>query len=278
MIAAMIRAVVPVRRRPRRMPAQVWPTTIAREYTKELLVICARIDLGLAELRAALPGLLESAAADRNRADAGEGKKVRDIIFRAGEVVAKTIRTEDIERMAEKFAARTSTHQRIQLGRQVKAVIGADPWQSDQGLRVVTEHFVAENVSLIKDLAPAVYGKIERAVTRGVASGTLHTELAGEVEKALEGNRNRAKLIARDQIGKLYGQINAKRSENLGATHFTWRTAADERVRPAHAQIDGQVFSFEAGAPGEGLPGEPVLCRCFADPILDDLLKELDSL
>lgn len=48
-------------------------------------------------------------------------------------------------------------------------------------------------------------------------------------------------------------------------THYTWRTADDDRVRHAHATLEGQVFSWTNG-PSEGHPGTAPNCRCWAEP------------
>lgn len=48
-------------------------------------------------------------------------------------------------------------------------------------------------------------------------------------------------------------------------THYTWRTAGDDRVRHTHAALEGLVFSW-TNAPSEGHPGTAPNCRCWAEP------------
>jgi uncharacterized protein with gpF-like domain len=52
-------------------------------------------------------------------------------------------------------------------------------------------------------------------------------------------------------------------------------------VRKHHVALEKQSeetpFPY-ASPPPEGLPGEPILCRCYAEPVFDDLLAELDDL
>lgn len=61
-------------------------------------------------------------------------------------------------------------------------------------------------------------------------------------------------------------------------THYTWRTARDDRVRDAHAALDGQVISWST-PPDEGHPGIAPNCRCWAEPyfgnpaVPDELLQ-----
>ncbi|MBN9332202.1 phage minor head protein [Devosia sp.] len=53
--------------------------------------------------------------------------------------------------------------------------------------------------------------------------------------------------------------------EGRPTTHYTWRTAGDDRVRHAHAALEGRVFAW-TNAPSEGHPGTAPYCRCWAEP------------
>lgn len=225
----------------------------------------------LAPLLAELPRLLESAARDRTRHDAGEGARALALIERAREALGAALRQRDVEALAAEFARRTSSFQRGQLLRQVRAALGVDIPLIDRRLPALIEGFVGENVALIQDLPVKTLGEIQRAVTRAISSATPHQQLAEEIEDRLGIATERAKLIARDQIGKIYGQVNAARQRDLGVDQFIWRTVRDERVRDEHSDREGQIFSY-SDPPEDGLPGEAVNCRCFADPVLDPLI------
>ena len=51
-----------------------------------------------------------------------------------------------------------------------------------------------------------------------------------------------------------------------GITEFVWRTQRDRKVREAHRKLEGTSWPITTGAPGEGMPGEPYNCRCWAEP------------
>ena len=105
---------------------------------------------------------------------------------------------------------------------------------------------------------------------------------------ALRKVENRAKLIARDQVSKLNGEIAQLRQRNIGIERYYWRTMTDERVRPEHQSMDGlmcrwddpSVYSADKGKtwkPRTGdmvrlHPSEDYQCRCYADPVFDELL------
>jgi SPP1 gp7 family putative phage head morphogenesis protein len=52
-------------------------------------------------------------------------------------------------------------------------------------------------------------------------------------------------------------------------THYTWRTAGDDKVRHAHAALEGKVFSWSSPPEG-GHPGDARNCRCWAEPYYGD--------
>lgn len=193
--------------------------------------------------------------------------------------MSRTIRDgispDDIEALAELFARRTATSQRIQLGRQVRAALGADVFFADRGLEALFEKFAVENAKLIEGVTMRGIDEVSRIVTRGVSAGDLHRDIAKEIAGRMTVGLRRARLIARDQVGKLYGQLNAQRQKQLGVEEFIWRTVRDARVRPEHRALENKRFPIDKGHPVEGLPGEPVLCRCFAEPVFDPITQEL---
>lgn len=94
---------------------------------------------------------------------------------------------------------------------------------------------------------------------RAIQDGQLHGDLADELEGQFGFSEDRAALIARDQIGKAYGQINASRQREMGVTQFIWRTVEDERVRSEHEDRNGETYDYSDPPDGE-LPGEPINC------------------
>jgi len=46
-----------------------------------------------------------------------------------------------------------------------------------------------------------------------------------------------------------------------------WRGILDARERPEHVAREGKEFSWK-NPPDDGHPGEPINCRCTAEPVL----------
>ena len=93
-------------------------------------------------------------------------------------------------------------------------------------------------------------------------------ELSEMIQSVAQNNRNRAKLIARNQIGKLNGRLSQLRQQSAGITKYKWSTSKDERVRPAHEKREEKIFEWER-PPSDGNPGYPLRCRCVAIPVID---------
>ncbi len=264
------------------MPRQVPPNRIENAYASELRgFVVERVHSAFATFKDEIPRLLEHAHGEarldglRVRLDAGQGKRVRQLIEEARQRMNRSILTPDLERLAHDFANRTQRYQRQQLARQVKATLGVDPFIADRRIVALMEAFVDANVGLIRGLTDDVAARVEKSALIAVQDAKLYTDYADELQAKFGFADARAELIARDQIGKLYGQSNAARQRELGVTHFFWRTSNDDRVRDEHDALNGERFSYD-DPPSEGLPGEAVQCRCSAEPDFTPIFAELE--
>lgn len=210
------------------------------------------------------------------REDSGESLRIRQLIERARKAVGGALNSRALEQLARRYANATTSFQAAQFGKQLKAALGVDIATLDRHVPAMVEHFVGENSSLITSLANRTMDDIEKMVTRAFTSGSRADSIASDIEDRFGVQERHARLIARDQIGKLNGQVNAARQRELGIDAFYWRSSEDERVRPEHAALDGRRFLY-SDPPAEGLPGEPVLCRCQADPDFSKMLDEVDG-
>ena len=52
-------------------------------------------------------------------------------------------------------------------------------------------------------------------------------------------------------------------------TKYIWHTQEDDKVRPWHADRDGEIFDTD-DPPEDGNPGEAENCRCWAEPIEEE--------
>lgn len=135
------------------------------------------------------------------------------------------------------------------------------------GVQAAIAQFEAQNVALIKSIAPESLGRMHSKIVEAVREGRTLRDATAMVRDEFGVSDRRAKLIARDQIGKLNGDITRLRQENIGVDSYTWRGLLDARERPEHVAREGKVFAWNK-PPEDGHPGQPIRCRCTAEPIL----------
>lgn len=173
----------------------------------------------------------------------------------------------------------------------VEKVTGLNVYSREAWLGSHIESFVNENMQLISDLSDRALGRVQTVLQTGIRRGesyaTMSKRLLSEakIDKGIfREAKTRARLIARDQIGKLNGELSEKRQKSIGMTRYRWRTALDERVRgredglypnavPSHWAREGKVFSWDKPPEG-GHPGEAIQCRCYAEPVFEDVAEE----
>jgi SPP1 gp7 family putative phage head morphogenesis protein len=155
-----------------------------------------------------------------------------------------------------------------------KGITGVDIFISEPWLKPELAIFANANVSLIKTLSERHFSAIELMVTDGIQRGLRHEEIAKALQDGpFSATPKQAALIARDQVSKLNGQLTELRQKQAGISRYIWRTVGDERVRESHQELDGQIFSWD-DPPEVGHPGYDYQCRCYAEPVIEDLLEE----
>ena len=176
---------------------------------------------------------------------------------------------------------RTEEWNSKQWSRIKKTALGIDLYSTEPWLTEVMAGFVQQNVALVTNLTASTASQIESLVLGGVTQGKTSAEIARSILRGTDlkpgvfrKTKNRARLIARDQVGKLNGNLTRLRQTAIGLDTYFWRTMRDVRVRPEHVVRDGRRFSWEKPPMG-GAPGEAINCRCYADP---DFSKLLDTL
>jgi SPP1 gp7 family putative phage head morphogenesis protein len=280
-LARVLRGLTPRnRRRRRRLPRQQQPDGIRLAYYRELEKIAdamaAWVDARVAPTILRLLDERREQQADALHIDGPPPppQLAFDLIDEAARRFADIYRPEALEEVVRSFGKRTSDFQQEQLDRQVRAAMGVDLVKTIPDLGAILEPFAAANVALIKTLSPRYFDDIRLHTERAFTEGMHGSTFAKELEERHGVSKNRAKVIARDQIGKLNGQLNMERQTALGVDGYIWRTMRDGRVRDDHEDLDGERFLWSRPPP-EGHPGEPVQCRCYAEPDLSVILEAL---
>jgi SPP1 gp7 family putative phage head morphogenesis protein len=209
---------------------------------------------------------------------------VDSLIGRIRIALGKRFSKAKVAKIVERNGGKISKLGEDEFLRQMKGVLGIDLGASTK-LAPVMKSFVKENVDLITSIPEQLLGDVETIIRKGVTAGVRSESLIGDIVSRFGVTERRASLIARDQTSKLVAQVAHTRQQEIGVKRFTWRTARDERVRgrpdgkypnaiPSHWDRDGKVYRYDDPPDGE-MPGDPVNCRCRAEPVLKDVLAEL---
>lgn len=198
------------------------------------------------------------------------------------------------------FGKKTDKFNYKDFQKQIDFALGTTYHPDEPWVRQVLDSWAADNYKLITNLSTTYITRINQIVSEMVPAGATWKQIAGKLQTlntTITGAR--AKLIARDQVGKLNGQLLQRRQTDAGIDSYEWMTANDERVRgraggkyptavPSHWVMEDKVCRWDnAGVWKSGddwvarssnaptaHPGQPIQCRCTAVPYYDDLVKE----
>jgi len=174
------------------------------------------------------------------------------------------------ERLKANYEKNNESHKRLFL-RAMNQAIGtsvADLLSDGQSAAEV-QLGVDRSVGLITTLSQEMSARLGKEIMKGISEGRDDFSLRKYILEEASGYPEwRAKLIARDQTGKLFSGLSKVRQQDVGITQYRWRTVGDGAVRPTHAALSNTLQEWSS-PPDVGHPGEDIQCRCVADPVLE---------
>lgn len=263
--------------KPRKPRRWLYPAGVERDYVRRLVEIAERCTAVIEETL--LPAL-------RLRADASNWPDVpidassdwHRVVVSAIETMtaAGTLSDQALSEIVLQYGDRTVTFNGQQLQAVLRSVYGVNVIAAEPDLRPILEVWEAENIRLIKSIPTQYAEQLQGRVVSAVQKGTTLRDMVKEVRASYDLPRNRAELIATDQIGKLNGQLTQARQQAIGVEEYRWRGVLDGRERAEHVAREGKVFRWDR-PPEDGNPGQPIRCRCSAEGIYPDF-EDLRSL
>ena len=252
-----------------------FPLMIERQYERKKVAEINEITLLVKEfLIPQIPSMVEQVELVDTRQDTyveDFEAIISGIKIKFGETITRRI----IERDAEDMANSVDNRNAQIFDMQVKQVTGVSPFRSEPWLRGTLTNSVSQNVSLISTLHEDYFKDIEFETLNGLERGLSTRDIAKNIQKKTGASKNRARLIARDQVSKLNSNLASRRASDLGVKRFRWSTSSDERVRASHRALNNKIFTYKNGASVDGdtnvLPGQPIRCRCVAVPIISSI-------
>lgn len=202
-------------------------------------------------------------------------------------------------------AEQLKAHEDKQFQKQLQNGIGVS-FQTDASWWSDTKTtWAGNNYNLIVSNARNYVNQINNLAEQAVVNGWSPKQLQEQIKKASNGlSDKKCRLLARDQIGKLQGQVAEAQMEEIGLEMYIWDTSGDERVRgnpagkyptavPSHYVMDGllcrwddaTVYSKDNGKtwinrPANAVklhPGRDIQCRCVALAYIPELLSEVSA-
>jgi len=150
-----------------------------------------------------------------------------------------------------------------------RSLLGVDVYRYEPWLKDMQAAWVRQNVALVKSIGTQYHGQLETIIRNGVFNGSSVKQVSEQIQKQFGVTKNRATLIAQDQILGANARLTQIRAEAIGVEQYEWSTVGDSRVRPEHVDLNGKVFSWDK-PPSVGHPGTPIRCRCRASLLLPD--------
>ena len=271
------------------------PRAIENRYRAELVAFVRELERQISErLIAKLPALVaeRDQIADQ-RTDAWD-QQVDQIIQSL--TAFGTVQAERLAASLEARATSISNWNKESFAKAMRQVIGVDVFapsaSQSEALRVELGSWARENARLIKSIPQDMLMQVEGIAQRGLRSGRSQRDIAADIRSRFEVTESRAKLIARDQVAKLNGDLTRSRQQAIGIDMYVWRDSDDSRVREDHSVMDGKLCRWDdptvysddggeswrsrGGIGGVQLhPGEDYQCRCGAQAYLQPLLDAL---
>jgi hypothetical protein len=213
-----------------------------------------------AEIQAAI----DSMAAD---ADGETSKSVTAVARRLKELLTDNALAESIQTRLEEASVNEALEAIENASAEADASVDVDE-------RAIREQLSDRTQQFADDIAENMAEDIRETVGDGFAEGKNSREIAQDIadQGDLEAGWGGAERIARQELQIASGKAREAVAADLGKVEV-WRTAGDDRVRDAHAEMDGTwkrpgeswEVTYERGSRAESVPGdsEPGIgCRC----------------
>lgn len=202
---------------------------------------------------------------------------------------------EDLKRVSRESANDIQKFHKRQFSKGFKKSIGIELLTDDNFLETAEKAFVTESTEYMEKLTKDINVDIKGQVLTGIKNGETTKQIQ---KRLLKGNyegkgrkgvirkaKKRAELIAVDQTLSYYAKVNQYRQQSLGLKKYKWRNSQDKRVRGRpdglypnsrfnHWNREGKVYKWNKPA-ADGNPGDSIRCRCYAEPYIQEIIKEI---
>ena len=161
--------------------------------------------------------------------------------------VARNLVENAVQRVAALFRQESRSHAR-RLGTTIRRSTGVDiaPEIITGNSREerLARDYIERNASLIRSVSDDTVKRIEQAVYAAKLDNQSTAQLSKSLQKDFRIVKNRADLIAVDQMASLNADLTQLRHQELGIEKYIWVTRGDDRVRRLHRQLNGNQYTW----------------------------------
>jgi SPP1 gp7 family putative phage head morphogenesis protein len=154
--------------------------------------------------------------------------------------------------------------------------------------RAIIESWARENARLITNMIDDEQQRVASIISSTFRRGGQIIDARKEIQVALNVSKKRADLIAQNEYGNLYGQLERLNNEQLGIEYYEWNSRLDKRVRRSHAVLEGKICRWDdptvykdslddkewkprSSIGGVNLhPSQDIRCRCVGYSIIPE--------
>ena len=246
-----------------------YPNSAERDYYRVLRAIVRALRKYTNEL---LPGIKPALKQDAESDDI-----VQQIIemMNAGLTIAAALR--EVQRLIGNVDGVVCRN----ISMSFKSCLAVDVFLHNSALLdMATSEWYALQSQLINSIVSTYTDKLGTIISNAVQRGSLYKDVYADVKHLYDITDNRAKFIARNEIGNLNAITTKIRQQEAGIKFYEWSTSRDERVRESHWEKEGKLYYWKRNTPGEVNgrrinpapalhPGMDYNCRCVAISIID---------
>lgn len=247
----------------RKIPPTRYPFSVEQQYAKDLLKLIDEVEqmVMLHYKRVIVPQL------KNYRADDDELNTIQRILEIIRALSLNIFNDNNIVNIANRFVNNLNLFNMKNITDQAR-VAGISIVQDTPKLKDFVKSSVTQNVSYIKSIESNLLDKVSTLIFEETVKGTASKQIQEQLMQSFNVSRSKAKFIAVDQSGSIFGQLTKERHTSIGVNKFTWLSAGDKRVRPEHQNYNGKTYTYKDGANGK-TPGSDYRCRCVGQPVFE---------
>lgn len=186
--------------------------------------------------------------------------------------------SERVRMVAERIAGEFVRTALTGATRAMRRTAGIDVFNGSPALQSYLQASAKQNAELIRSIPTEYLDRVSTLVQSNMRSGMRPSFIEKAMQEQFGVTQRKARFIARDQAGKIQGELAEKQQRGAGFSHFEWIDSDDSRVRHRHEEIANKLTPFGKGIyrwddlplSDKGVPikpGSDYACRCTSRPV-----------